>query len=157
MTIRISRATISGIGLVLVALIAGACDSSPKTTAPTFPTSYATTTIFGNTQSQVLGWVTTTLANGTTFVFQVPADAPYAQLYRAAQSLGTACTVSENELKDAAWSGRALAAKSALSSSLAATVALVAKPPASGFAAQLKSDIMTTSQKLKALADQVHG
>ena len=153
---RATKATVWVIAVASVVLAAGACGSSSQAVPPPPPTALTTTTITGNTPSQVVGWVTPTLNNGIAFVNGVPPGAPLAQLVRAAQTLSTACVASENELKETTWTGQALVAKTALNSSLAQTVALVAKPPPSGFAAALHAATDGVSQQLKALAAQVH-
>ena len=136
---------------LLVVILAG-CTASPSANLPS--TTNSTGPI---THSQVLGWVTPTLANGVSFVASLSSSSTTEQMFADSRPLSTAVSVSLHELAEVPWNGAFQGKERELVEALERIKNLTAAAPGPGYLDRLDHDVVAAQGSLRALHRAVDG
>jgi len=142
--------------VLLVLLLAG-CSEQAKANPPSVSATTVTNTTSAFSHSQVLGWITPTLANGISLVYLVPPDASPARLAAASKPLGTAASVSLHDLAEASWTGPLRQDEQALVRALERTEELTKTAPDPATRQTLDTDILNVKSALRILVQAADG
>jgi hypothetical protein len=146
MTATARRITAVALLTISLAGCASSTAGSPSSTAPVSPYSH----------TQVLGWVTPTLANGISLVGSLSPNSSATELVSSSQPLKTAATVSLHELSQVSWNGALGKDERTLVATLKRIGTLTGTAPGPDYLAKLDAGVDRTQKALQVLARAVN-
>jgi hypothetical protein len=136
------------IGALSVVLVAGC-------TATAQPESRSATSTVTITHTQVISWVTPTLANGASFVRSVSPSATAGQVFAASRPLNAGATVALHDLARISWTGALQPSENELVEALQRIASLTAVPPGPGYVDHLQNEIHRAQGALQGLTRDI--
>jgi hypothetical protein len=109
------------------------------------------------THAQVLGWITPTLDNGSSFLGTLPTDVAAEQIFDDSRPLAVATSVSLHELAEVSWTGRLDLPERRLRVTLERIEDLTSTPPGPGYRNDLGADTQQAQSALTSLKRSVGG